>query len=203
MGTTNPKHLLSKIIDLNDHNSYSEFFDYYYPRLFRFSLNYVKLPTAAEEVVSDVLYNLLKSRKKYENLNAYLYHAVKNRSLSWLRDQKKMQRHQGIEESEDFLLYEVDDNLIFTDGSDLKIQFENALKQLPKQRQLVFRLIREDGLSPFEVADLLDISVRTIEKHMQLSIKDLCIMLKEYIKDQRHHSKVRKIFPRNFIFSFF
>lgn len=190
-----------KIIAENDQEAYSSFFDYFYPRLYRVCLEYVKIPSAAEDVVSDVIYNLLKNRKELKTINRigpYLYTAVKNKSLSWIRDEKKMLTHDKIEEVEDYIIFEENEDINLPIDLDLKHIFDNTVKNLPKQRQLVFRLIREEGLLPEEVAELLNISVRTIEKHMQLTIRALCLLLKDHIKDQRHHTKVRKFFPRSF-----
>jgi len=80
---------------------------------------------------------------------------------------------------------------------------KGAIDKLPAQRQLVYRLVREDGLLLEEVAELLSLSVRTIEKHLELAIKELCQHLKVHLQDQRQHPKIRKIFPRNFVSIFF
>ena len=59
--------------------------DYFYPKLFNFSLQYIKSPSGAEEVVSDVIYNLLKDKNilgSIERINAYLFQSVKNKSLT-------------------------------------------------------------------------------------------------------------------------
>jgi len=47
------------------------------------------------------------------------------------------------------------------------------IENLPPKRKMVFQMIREEGLSYREVAELLDISERTVEVHLKLAIKDL------------------------------
>ena len=194
-----------KIVNENDQKAFSVFFDHYYPRLFSFCLQYVKLPSGAEEVVSDVIFNLLKDRKRLKNIeriNSYLYSSVKNKSLSWLRDQKKNQKLESIEQAEDYIIDEPVSNSILPVDTDILELLEGVVSKLPTQRQMVYRLIREDGLLKEEAAELLALSTRTIEKHLELAIKELCHQLKAYLQDQRQHSKIRKLFPRNLL-SFF
>ncbi|MCK5703105.1 MAG: RNA polymerase sigma-70 factor [Cyclobacteriaceae bacterium] len=191
-----------KIVEENDQKAFSVFFDHYYPRLFSFCLQYVKLPSGAEEVVSDVIFNLLKDEKKLKNIekiNAYLYKSVKNKSLSWLRDQKKNLKIESIEQAEDYIIDESDSTVILSYDQDINELLEGAVSKLPAQRQMVYRLVREDGLLMEEVAELLALSKRTIEKHLELAIKELCQHLKVYLQDQRQHPKIRKFFPRSFI----
>ena len=191
-----------KIVEKNDQKAFSVFFDYHYPRLFNFCLQYVKLPSGAEEVVSDVIFNLLKDRKRLkhiERINAYLYSSVKNKSLSWLRDQKKNLKFESIEQAEDYIIDESVSNSILPVDTDIVELLEGVVSKLPTQRQMVYRLIREDGLLKEEVAELLALSIRTIEKHLELAIKELCQHLKAYLQDQRQHPKIRKLFPRNFL----
>ncbi len=194
-----------RIVKDNDQKSFSIFFDHYYPKLFGFCLQFVKVPSGAEEVVSDVIYNLLKNKNKLadiEKINAYLYKSVKNKSFTWLRDKSKFVSFTNIEEAEDYIMDETPVNFILPVDKDLYHLLEDAVKKLPAQRQMVYKLIREDGLLIEEVAELLTISKRTIEKHLELAVKDLCAHLKVHLEDQRQHPKVRKFFPRNFI-SFF
>ena len=195
----------TKICEENDQQSFSDFFDHFYPKLFGFSLQYVKIPSGAEEVVSDVIYKLLKdkNRKKHiDRVNAYLFQSVKNKSLNWLRDRKKKKNFESIEQIEDYVIEA--SGTLDIEPKDLEVfhLLEDCISQLPNQRQMVYRLLREDGLYLDEVAALLNLSKRTVEKHLELAVKDLCQQLKPYLKDQRHHPKVRKMFPRRFIFFF-
>ncbi|MEQ6118788.1 sigma-70 family RNA polymerase sigma factor [Reichenbachiella sp. MALMAid0571] len=194
-----------KICEENDPQAFSDFFDHFYPKLFGFSLQYVKIPSGAEEVVSDVIYNLLKdkNRKKHiDRVNAYLFQSVKNKSLNWLRDRKKNENFDSIEQVEDYIIEESE--ILDIEPGDLEVfqLLEDCISQLPTQRQMVYRLLREDGLFLDEVAELLNLSKRTVEKHLELAVKELCQQLKSYLQDQRHHPKIRKLFPRSFVFFF-
>ncbi len=203
---TDIQDLWRKIVEENDQKAFSLFFDFYYAKLFRFSLQFVKLPSGAEEVVSDVFYIFLRDKKRLKDIrsiNAYLYKSVKNKSWTWLKEQKKNLNIESIEQAEDYIVDESCTTGVFRIDQDTNELLERAVSKLPVQRQLVYRLIREDGLFTEEVAELLALSKRTIEKHLELAIKELCQHLKEYLEDQRQHPKIRKIFPRSFIHIFF
>lgn len=194
-----------KICEENDQQAFSDFFDHFYPRLFSFSLQYVKIPSGAEEVVSDVIYNLLKDKNRKKDIgrvNAYLFQSVKNKSLNWLRDRKKNEHFDNIEQVEDYIIEESHNPNIESHNLKAFQLLDDCISQLPAQRQMVYRLLREDGLFPDEVAEILNLSKRTVEKHLELAVKELCLQLQAYLKDQRHHPKIRKLFPRSFIFSF-
>lgn len=198
-------HIWKKVCDENDHQAYSDFFDHFYPRLFNFSLQYVKVPSGAEEVVSDVIYNLLKDKNRKKDIgriNAYLFQSVKNKSLNWLRDRKRNEHFDKIEQIEDYIIEESHHLDIEPRDREVFQLLDDCIGQLPAQRQMVYRLLREDGLFPGEVAEILNLSKRTVEKHLELAVKELCLQLQSYLKDQRHHPKIRKMFPRSFIFSF-
>ncbi len=191
-----------KIVEENDQKAFNVFFDHFYPRLFRFSIQFVKFPSGAEEVVSDVIFNLLKDRSRLKSItriNAYLYQSVKNKSFSWLRDQKKNLNLESIEQVEDYIIDESTTISIIHKDQDIYDLLERTVTKLPAQRQMVYRLVREEGLFIAEVAELLGLSIRTIEKHLELAVKELCQHLKAQLENQRQHPRIRKIFPRNII----
>jgi len=195
-----------KIVKENDQKAFSIFFDHFYPKLFTYCIQLVKLPSGAEEVVSDVIFNLLKNKSNFQNIkriSPYLYKSVKNKSLTWLRDQKRNLKLEGIEQAEDYIIEEPNDTILFPVDQDVYKLLEISINKLPAQRQLVYRLVREDGLLLDEVSELLSLSVRTIEKHLEMAIKELCLHLKVHLEDQRQNPKIRKIFPRNFLFNLF
>lgn len=195
-----------RLSEENDRQAFSDFFDHFYPKLFNFSLQYVKIPSGAEEVVSDVIFNLLKEKNRKKNIkriSSYLYQSVKNKSLNWLRDQKKNENYDSIEQIEDYIIEEVGYLDIEPKDREIFQLLEESISQLSTQRQMVYRLLREERLLLDEVAELLNLSKRTIEKHLELAVKELCQRLKPYLEDQRQHPKIRKMFPRSFVFFFF
>jgi RNA polymerase sigma-70 factor (family 1) len=187
--------ILKKIALYKDERAFCELFDHFYPQLFRYSLYYVRQPIFAEEVISDVFYKLLTNNKELsniDNIGYYLYRAVKNQCLTFLRDKKKKVVIEPMPQEGDYLIAESGDpESEFVDKENGQIM-ENAVAKLPAQRQLIFRLIREEGMNFKEVGDLLNISPRTVETHLGLAVKDLCNSLKQSIGSKK--GKIRKMF---------
>ncbi len=50
---------------------------------------------------------------------------------------------------------------------------ESIVRRMPDQRQLIFRLSRFEHRSNKEIARLLNLSVRTVDKHIELAVKEL------------------------------
>jgi RNA polymerase sigma-70 factor (ECF subfamily) len=69
-------------------------------------------------------------------------------------------------------------------GAELFRAAAAAVRRLPEKRQEVFRLVREDGLSYQEVAQVLDLSPQTVANHMSLALADLRVALKPFLSAQ-------------------
>lgn len=117
--------------------------------------------------------------EKFENLpddanhKSYLYTAVRNKSLNFIRDRKK---HIVLEEAEDEEPVEENRSL---ETAELEKEIEIALQSLPEKCREVFELNRQEGLKYAEIAEKLNISIKTVEAQMS---KALAIM-REHLKD--------------------
>jgi RNA polymerase sigma-70 factor (ECF subfamily) len=147
----------------------------------------------AEELVEDVFVKLWANRlhiTAIENLTVYLYVAVKNRSLNLLSQKAR----ELITAPFDYLDTPIDE--FASDPCDLMITSEmmasmhQAIEELPPRCKMIFQLIREDGLKYKEVADILNISVNTIDVQMAIAVKKICTAL--HIKNP---SKLRQQEP--------
>jgi RNA polymerase sigma-70 factor (ECF subfamily) len=167
-------------ISENDESAFRELFESLFPGLLSFAISLLKDKHQAEEVVEDVFVKLWEGRQTLDrigNISSYLYSAVRYASISAL---EKRKRHKSIS------LDEVGEALSFSfrhQGASL-INEENcrkisdAIDQLPPKCRLIFRLIKEDHMKYKEVAQLLDISEKTVENQMNIAIKKLIDTLK-------------------------
>lgn len=177
------KEIFIKLSESPDRVIYDYFFNTYYPKLIWFALLYVKQHSAAEEVVSDVMLNIFKKRKKLaetDNIEGYIFVSVKNQSLKYLRKSKRQVYVDNLESESDLLMT----TSVSPEYEYLENEFHQVVKStidsLPPKRKLVFKLIKEDGLKYQEVANLLDLSVKTIETHMGLALKSLKENIERY-----------------------
>jgi RNA polymerase sigma-70 factor (ECF subfamily) len=197
MPTASISQLCLRIAEFNDEAAFEELFRSYFPRLLLFAEAVLKNRESAEEAVEDVFLKLWENRKvlpAVNNLNYYLLVAVKHRALDYLEKQKK---HAII--SLDDVEAEFGD--IFVNPENTLISTENIriiqtiINDLPSRCRLIFRLVKEDGLKYREAADLLNISVKTVETQMSLALSKIGAALETLLPSENrrfHFGKERK-----------
>ncbi|MEQ6120714.1 RNA polymerase sigma-70 factor [Reichenbachiella sp. MALMAid0571] len=152
--------------------SFEKIFEKYYLQLCGYCNKFVRDHETAQEIVSDVFAYIWSKRREINlksNLRSYLFRSVKNLSLTKLRSSKI-----PSEELNESILNSLretegaDHNILYTEFS---ARLEEIIKQMPKQRQLVFRMSRLEGLSYNEIAIAMSISPRTVQNHMVEAVK--------------------------------
>jgi len=170
--------LQERIAVFGDHDAYKKLFLVFYKDLKRFSYSFVQSNEVAEEIVSDAFVNLWKNRMRLleiENLKVYLYVAVKNLSI---RHSNRNNRDHLI--SLDDLAVDIPSTNGYTNPEELCISAElaaaihTAIQNLPPRCKIIYKLIREDGLRYKEVADILHLSVKTIDAQMAIATRKIC-----------------------------
>ncbi|BAV04326.1 RNA polymerase sigma-70 factor, ECF subfamily [Filimonas lacunae] len=165
---------IQKRIALGEEQALAELCRLLQTKLQQFAVTLVRSREQAEEIVEDVLVKLWYNRQNIaaiENLTVYLYVAVKNQSLNALSHKAK----ELITASYD----QLDINLTHTAVSphDLLVtaemmqRMQQAVDALPPRCKMIFKLVREDGLAYKEVADILNISINTIDAQMAIAVK--------------------------------
>ncbi len=167
--------LQQAIACFDDTQAYKQLFLLFYPSLVSFAVSIIKSKESAEEIVSDVFVKIWEKRHqldKVENLSYYLFTAVKNKCLNGLHDQKN---RAGIDINDtdiEFrsLYHDPEQKLI---SAEMINQIQKAIQDLPPRCRLIFKLVKEEGLKYKEVAELLQLSVKTIENQMSLAFKKI------------------------------
>lgn len=164
-------------------------------KLVQFSNVLLKNKEASEEIVEDVFVKLWCNRNKImeiDNLIVYLYVMVKNKSLNFL----SAKTNNLIVAPFDYLDIElVDMNSLPDDlliSAEMMGQMKKAIENLPPRCKMIYKLIREDGLKYKEVAQILNISVNTIDVQMAVAVKRICMVL-NLEKSSGSYSKIKKI----------
>ena len=101
------KEIFKRLSESPDRLVYDFFFNTYYPKLIWFALIYVKQQCIAEEIVSDVMLNIFKKSEKLansDNIEGYIFIAVKNQSLKYLRKNKRQVYFENFESEADLLM---------------------------------------------------------------------------------------------------
>jgi len=161
-------------IKRNDQKALELLYEKYYTALCNFSYTFAQSVEAAEEIVSDVFLNLWLKRKTLHiksNCKSYLFVAVKNQSLNYLMSNKV--KFEGLDNLDHAMHPNTDSTYSKILYQEFEKQIDNMLEALPPQRRAIFKLNRIDGLKYLEIAEVLSISVNTVQKQMTEAIKFL------------------------------
>ncbi|MGK7395287.1 MAG: RNA polymerase sigma factor [Candidatus Cyclobacteriaceae bacterium M3_2C_046] len=166
----------------DDKKAFDELFMRLSSRLIKFAVLYVKSFQSAEDIVSDVFYYFLKNRHKatsIQDVEKYFYKAVKLQAYKHLKKDSKKELSIDEEYIADYFHYPESPESIYLNDELGKLIF-TSIENLPPQRKAIFKMIKEDQLKYQEVAEIMNISVRTVENHLSLAIKDLKKIIFEY-----------------------
>lgn len=172
---------LIQLMGKNDGRAFEDFFNMLYPRFYRYAFLYLKSDVLCEEVVSDVflkLWNIRHKLNEIKQLEFYLFRAVKNQSLTYLKRNSNQPMEIPDYFQSNLVEYRQPENLFL--NAELSKIIEEAVSSLPDKCQIIFRLVREDMLSYKQVAVLLDISPKTIENQMNTALKRLRKIIENY-----------------------
>jgi RNA polymerase sigma-70 factor (family 1) len=169
------QNLQYKIARLDDQQAYKELFTSLYSYLFKFAKTLVKSKETAEEIVSDVFIKVWERRKeleKIENLKVYLYVATRNIAYNYIDKQKRNPTNPLDDfETEFTSIYFDPEQLLVT--ADMLALIQKAIDQLPPKCKMIFKLAKEDGLKYREVAEVLNISVKTVENQLAIALQKI------------------------------
>lgn len=169
-------------IEKSNQQAFEDLYRLFFSRLFNFSMLYVHTKEAAEEIVNDIMIKVWNKRdniSSIENLETYLFVAVRNHSLNYL--QKYSHYHIAIEpESGMAEVINIHNPEKEMEWKEINLKLHMAVEQLPDQCRTVFKLIKEEGFKYKQVAEILGLSPRTIETQLFRAIKKLSVVLKDY-----------------------
>lgn len=167
--------LLYDISRNNNEGAYKKLFVLLFPPVKRFVKCLVKSVPAAEEIAADVMITLWRNRMELaevRNIMVYSFVIAKNLSFNFLK------RESG---RKTVSLDELDVNLEIDNitpeqiliSEELKSKLNQSIDTLPPRCKIIFKLIRQDGLSYKEVAEILDVSVKTVDAQLVIAVKKL------------------------------
>jgi len=175
----NIKDLQRRIAVYEDETAYKELFFILFNSLTRFSTGIVQSKETAEEIVSDMFIHLWNERSRLadiEDLQLYLFIAVKNNSLRKLKQENK-HRTLSIDE------FNIDMDSAYQNPEDKVLsaeslrKIESIIESLPNRAKLILKLAKEDRLRYKEIAVLLNVSVKTVDHQLAITLKKIAIAL--------------------------
>ena len=172
--------LWNKICLESDINAFEQLYRFLYSRLIRFSVYYVGDKQAAEDLVTEVFVKCWENRTSGTtvlNPESYFFIAVKNQSLKHLKKKSSVTFIDLADVDEDVSATAQTPQYLL-ETKELHKQLNLAIESLAPQAREVFRLIKEGGMKYKEVAELLNISPRTVQTQLFRAIAKLRLILK-------------------------
>lgn len=165
-------------IRAGDKEAFKEFYDSNQSALFSFLLSKGVDRDTAEDFIQQAFLIIWEKRKQIDpsrSLRSYLFTTAYNRMLNHYRDRKETEPDYAYELSSGGMNPE--ENAI--QGEAIR-RMHNALSEMPERRRSVFEYCYLQGFSHKEAAAAMEVSVKTVENHMALALKDLRKALKNF-----------------------
>ena len=165
-----------------DESAFEQVFKTHFKSLHAYAFTILKDEAEADEAVQQVFFKLWERAENLSlagTITAYLYRAVHNESLNFLKHQKVKANHRL------YVAYSMKNQADHDSGrmvnKELEGRFREAMNELPDQCRTVFQLSRFGDMKYREIADKLGISVKTVENHMGKALKLLRSKLVEFL----------------------
>lgn len=152
-----------------------------YSRLYFYALSLLSDESDADDVVEEVFAGLWRRMDEIDledNIEGFLYRAVYTRSVNVLKrrnvdagrlaaiediNNMRMEYYSGIN----------DDPLHSMENAELRRKIEDTINMLPEKCRQVFRMSYLNGMRNNDIAEELQLSVRTVEAHMYRALRFL------------------------------
>jgi len=165
-----------------DKIDFETLFKVHYSKLCAYANLFLNDPDASEDVVQEVFFKVWKNRSELvinSTIKSYLFRAVRNGCMNVIdhitvREAYKLVNEEDIKSSEEV---PIDMAIV----SELEQRIRESIDHLPTERRKIFILSRFDGLKYKEIADQLNISVKTVENQMYQALRFLRENLVDYL----------------------
>ncbi len=165
-----------------DKKIFEEIYREYYSPLCYYCLRFVGSSEESEEIVQGLFLKLWVKRQELKintSLKSYLYRSVQNYALNYLQQQKNHSVHRLNDFSETEEPNAGAHELM--EETELDDRIKNAIAEMPERRRIIFELSRFSELKYQQIAEHLEISVKTVESQMAKALQSLRESLKDYL----------------------
>ena len=183
---------LQERIRAGDERAFDSVFRTHYAHLVRVAESMLRESALAEEIAQEVMLELWRRRESLEleqTFAAYLIRSTRNRALNHIRHQRVVAREAAAAAIEPQASRSAEEELL---GVELQQAVREAIDALPEKSREVFRLSREQGLKYAEIASVLEISVKTVEKRMGQALSELRERLAPWVAEAKAEREQKK-----------
>ena len=151
----------------------------YYNKVLTYTTSLLHNSVKAEDATQDVFLKIWRNRHNLiegENINSYIYKTARRVVLDIYRDEKYAQRHKEWTE-----LNSKEESVEISCINEIEDIATKMIQCMPPKRKEVFKLSRMNGLTAKEIADKMDLSVNTVNKHIALALSTLKKKMNDYL----------------------
>ncbi|MCW9707921.1 RNA polymerase sigma-70 factor [Fodinibius salsisoli] len=163
--------------------SFKKLFETYYSPLLQFAYRYVNSRSVAEGVVQDVFLWIWENKQGWEvrgKLKTYLFRAVKHQAIDYLRHERTREKYQ--QQFSEIRTQSISPEIPLDDEErDFVQAVQELIEELPQRPRMVYKLSRLEGLTYKEIAEVLDVSPKTVESHISRALDYLRKHLTPYL----------------------
>lgn len=165
----------------NIYTSFKDIFLEYYSSLCTYAFRYTKDTSAAEDIVQDVFTSFWNKREEInfeQPIKPLLYKYTQNRALDYLKSSSYK-----TERLDEYTSFAVLDSYIrdlianqseeYLDFKELNKEIMECIDSLPDQCKRVYNLSRSENLKNREIAEELNINIKTVEKHISKALFEI------------------------------
>lgn len=165
----------------NDKKALEDLFNYYYPRLYKFSKSFLKIEEGIDDILQEVFIKIWNNRsaiRSAETFNPFIFTMTRNLLLNELRRRLNKQKIKDeilkLSVTAEYHSFEK------LDYKELKETVDQIVGNLPEKQREIFILSRYQGLSHKEIAEKLNISTKTVEYHIHQCTNTIKIKLEHF-----------------------
>jgi len=178
------KYLMDAIVS-RDKKVFELFYKKYYKQLFALAYRYTEQAQSAEEIVHDVfimIWNKADQLNIQYSMKSYLFRSVVNSALNVIKKEKiDAEKRTAYLSVNDIELSDIDEHQKDAEEAMLK-GLEEALELLPERCRQVMYLSRFGKLKQREIAEQMDISIKTVKNHLTYGFQKL----REHMENRKH-----------------
>lgn len=166
-------------IEGGDSALFERIFVFYYRKVYSYAFRIVRVGWVADEITSSIFYKLWlhheeifteRKIRRVEDLNGYIFTMTRNETASYFRESRRIEQVQ--ERYAEQLTTEMNVHQKIDNQRSLEV-IRSVIDSMPRIRRRVFSMSRYLELSNSEIADMLGISRRTVEKHISNALEQL------------------------------
>jgi RNA polymerase sigma-70 factor, ECF subfamily len=170
-------------VKINNEEEFNQLFHRYYNELCKLLMPMLKDEDVVQDVVQDVFVKLWLKREEIEiqtNFKAYLSKAVILRGIEFIRKEKSVNTHKA-----ELRIVQLQSTLHVEEtlqGKELQLTVENVMNEMTDSMRSIFHLSRFGGLKNREIAEQLNISIKTVESNISKALKMMHERLRPYLE---------------------